>query len=316
LISTQRNLRREEPPTLSPYPEEDEAEDEAYSSSEATTSLVLGIVSLVCGLLTGIPAIIYGIIAKKSIARSRGRELGAGRATVGLCLGAFGTVASVVLIVVLLFLVKWPPRQPSASERIRSQNNLIQCGLAMIMYADEHAGRILDEAAIRTPNGQKLLSWRVALLPYIEEGPLYNEFHLNEPWDSEHNRRLIPKMPKIYLLPVASSEEAAAGMTHYRAIIGPETAFAPGSRYPAHITDGTSQTIMIVEAEEPVPWTKPDELGYDTQRPLPQFNKRSRAGFNAVLWDASVRIVNPKISELTLRAAITAHANDILGPDW
>src|SRR5207248_233092 len=123
-----------------------------------------------------IPAIIYGMTAKKAIARSRGREEGAGRATAGICLGAFGTVASVVLIVVLLFVVQWPARQPSASDRAHSQNNLKQCGLAIIMNADEHDGRILDDAAILSPDGRRLLSWRVAILPYIEQDPLYRQF--------------------------------------------------------------------------------------------------------------------------------------------
>jgi hypothetical protein len=303
-----------DPPVLALYPD-DEPEELAQSNGEATSSLVMGIMSLVGGLLFGIPAIIYGVIAKKSIARSRGRESGLGLATAGICLGIFGTVASIVLGVVLLFVVKWPPRQPSAGERAMSQNNLHQIGLAMISRSDSFDGKILDEAAIRSQDGRPLLSWRVALLPYMEEGALYNEFQLNEPWDSEHNRRLIPRMPKTFAFPVAK-EEAAQGLTYYRAIIGPDTAFSPGSRYPASIADGTSQTIMIVEAEDPVPWTKPDELVYDPKKPLPRFNKRSSRGFNAVLWDGSVRTILHETSDSTLRAAITAFGDDILGPDW
>jgi hypothetical protein len=73
---------------------------------------------------------------------------------------------------------------------------------------------------------------------------------------------------------------------------------------------------MIVEAEDPVPWTKPDELVYDPKGPLPGFSKRYKYGFNVALWDTSARRVSHDTSEATLRAALTAHANDFLGPDW
>jgi len=78
----------------------------APNSSKATTSLVLGICSLVvCGLFLGIPAMIVGRQAKREIRESQGRLGGAGLATAGFVTGLIGTIWSVlgVILLVLLF---------------------------------------------------------------------------------------------------------------------------------------------------------------------------------------------------------------------
>ena len=75
--------------------------------------------------------------------------------------------------------------------------------------------------------GKPLLSWRVLILPYLEQQALFKEFHLDEPWDSEHNRTLIAKMPAIYRCPLESAEAARQGKTRYLAPRGPSTIF-PG----------------------------------------------------------------------------------------
>ena len=46
--------------------------------------------------------------------------------------------------------------------------------------------------------GKRLLNWHVMVLPYLEQTALYQEFHQDEPWDSEHNRKLIEKMPAVF----------------------------------------------------------------------------------------------------------------------
>ncbi len=124
------------------------------------------------------------------------------------------------------------------------------------------------DRAIRDKNGKPLLSWRVAILPYIEENSLYKEFHLDEPWDSQHNRQLIDRMPDVYRSPDTGSRQS--GRTRYLAASGRALMFPPDRGVKIkEITDGTSKTIMVVEADpdHSVIWTKPDDLEVDLENP-------------------------------------------------
>jgi hypothetical protein len=145
------------------------------------------------------------------------------------------------------------------------------------------------------------------------------QFHLNEPWDSEHNKKLIPLMPKFFTPPNAPPTREP-GMTYYQVFVG---GGAPWHRSPKQPSiprtsvDGTSNTIMFAEAGDPVIWTKSDDLEFDPQKPLPRLGRVwSKSGFLVALADGSVRSVNPAISDKAMRAAITAAGNEILGPDW
>lgn len=149
--------------------------------------------------------------------------------------------------------------------RARSINNMKQIGLAMHNWHEAH--KAFPPAASRDKDGKPLLSWRVHILPYIEEAALYREFHLDEPWDSAHNKKLIERMPMVYLDPTG---RAAKGATRYQVPVGPGTLFEEkqGRSIP-DVTDGTSNTIMTVEtdAAHAVPWTKPDDWRFDPEKP-------------------------------------------------
>src|SRR5262245_19784659 len=84
-------------------------------------------------------------------------------------------------------------QQREAGKQTQSSNNLRILATTAIMYSD--ARKALPSASIVGKDGKTKHSWRVALLPYLEAQPLYNEYHFDEPWDSEHNKKLIPKMP-------------------------------------------------------------------------------------------------------------------------
>jgi len=111
-----------------------------------------------------------------------------------------GTIATAAPLVAGLLL---PASNASRAAAVRSQatNNLKQIGLAMHNYHDVHAS--LPPAASHDDDDKPLLSWRVHVLPYVEQNELYKEFHLDEPWDSEHNKKLIPRMPVVYRTPNA-----------------------------------------------------------------------------------------------------------------
>ncbi len=203
-----------------------------------------------------------------------------------------------------------------AAGRTQSANNLKQMALAMMNYADTMQGQ-LPAHAIYSKDGKPLLSWRVMILPYIEQEALYKQFHLNEPWDSEHNKKLLDKMPRIYASP-RDEKTLQDHTTYYQGFYGKSAFFEgkQGLRFPAAFTDGTSNTIMIAEAAKAVPWTKPEDIPFDPAKPLPKLGLPGASSFMAAMCDGSVRTVSHSISKDTLRSAITRDGGEVLGADW
>jgi prepilin-type processing-associated H-X9-DG protein len=199
---------------------------------------------------------------------------------------------------------------------MQGQNNLKQLSLAMHNYAATLGGR-LPANATYSKDGKPLLSWRVLILPYIEQQQLYQEFHLNEPWDSEHNKKLLAKMPKVYASP-EDEKTVQEHVTHYQAFLDKGAFFEgkQGLRFPAEFVDGTSNTIMFVEAAKAVPWSKPEDIPYDPAKPLPKLGLPGARGFNAAMCDGSVRMISHNITQQTLRSAITRNGGEVLGPDF
>jgi hypothetical protein len=166
---------------------------------------------------------------------------------------------------------------------------------------------------ITDSQGKQLLSWRVAILPFLEEGALYKEFRLSETWDSEHNKKLLGRMPKVYRLPAQPNN---ATDTYYQGFAGPGTMFDPaGPVRMSDVTDGTSNTIFIVEAATAVPWTKPEDLPYDAAKPLPALGGAFPEVFHAALVDGSVHTLARNFAEKTMRMAITRNDGQVLDHD-
>jgi hypothetical protein len=201
-----------------------------------------------------------------------------------------------------------------AASRVQSSNNLKQMVLAMHNYASSN-GDTFPPAAICDAKDKPLLSWRVAILPYIEQDALYREFKLDEPWDSDHNKKLLDKMPRVYMTTEQAQKADEKGekvtTTHYRVFHGKGAAFegTKGLRI-ADFTDGTSNTIMIVEAEQAVPWTKPEELPFDPAKDLPKLGMKGAQKFNAAFADGSVRELQKDIKKDELKPLITRNAGD------
>jgi len=191
--------------------------------------------------------------------------------------------------------------------------------LAMHGYHD--ANKHLPPPAICDRNtGKPLLSWRVLILPYLDEFELFNQFKLDEPWDSAHNIKLLPRMPKLYA-PMGVKTKAPHS-TFIQALVGPDTCFptllnkdrqigAVGVSL-LQITDGSSNTFGVVEAFDAVPWSKPADLVYDSKKPLPRMGgTQFESGFHAGFMDGTVRFVNTRVDEKTLRAFITRAGNEL-----
>jgi RNA polymerase sigma factor (sigma-70 family) len=190
-----------------------------------------------------------------------------------------------------------------ARARMLSANNLKQITLAMHNYHDTN--QAFPAAAIYDKNGKPLLSWRVAILPFIEQDVLFKEFKLDEPWDSEHNKKLLAQMPKVY--------GDKGTKTVYRVFHGRGAVFegTKGIKL-ADITDGTSNTMLVVEAAEAVDWTKPDELEYDPEKKLPKLGGMFDNGFHIALADGSVRMLPHNVEEKLLRALITRNGGEVI----
>jgi hypothetical protein len=160
--------------------------------------------------------------------------------------------------------------------------------------------------------GKALLSWRVALLPYLGEQELYRQFRLNEPWDSTHNKALLKRMPKIFAPPGATN--AAPYTTYYQVFVGPGAVFEKHQSlpFPASITDGTSNTLLIVEAGNAVPWTKPEDLHFAPDEPLPELGGLFPGIFNAVFVDGAVYPLSKKADPAMIRRAIVRDDGQVL----
>jgi hypothetical protein len=202
-----------------------------------------------------------------------------------------------------------------AAGRAQGQNNLKQIGLAIHNYHDANGHMPQD---IVDKNGKPLLSWRVAILPYIEQENVYKLFKMDEPWDSENNKIAASVAIKTFLSPQAPLANPG-GMTHYQAFVGPGTAFEPGKKLKlTDFTDGTSNTILVVETADAVEWAKPGGIPFDPKKALPKLPSPAGNDLIAVLLgDGSVRTVNlKKVSEKTLKDAITRNDGNPLGQDW
>lgn len=152
----------------------------------------------------------------------------------------------------------------------------------------------------RDGKGNALLSWRVHLLPFLDEGALYREFHLNEPWDSPHNQKLIQRMPKVYQSRWFGNP---SGRTTFLAPVGEDTVFGgrKATRFQS-IVDGTVNTVVLVEVkpELAVPWTAPQDYGFDPAAPARGLNVLDDGRFLAGFADGSVRPLRGDIQPQTL----------------
>ncbi len=189
-----------------------------------------------------------------------------------------------------------------AARRTSSLNTLRQLALAFHNYESAYARFPMQ--ANYDDSGKPLLSWRVHLLPFLEENDLYEQFKLDEPWDSPHNIKLLDQMPAIYKSPNFADDRR----TIFLAVSGPGTVF-PGNQKVGfgNITDGTSNTALFVEADpdSAVEWTKPTDWEMDPADPLRGLGNLRPGGFNVAFCDGSCHFISNTMDPENWRNIVT-----------
>jgi hypothetical protein len=206
---------------------------------------------------------------------------------------------------------------------VRSAARLREVGWGFQAYHDAF-GR-LPPAVVRDQDGRPLYSWRVALLPYVEQDALYKQFHLDEPWDSPHNAALTRDTPRCYD-PHGGGEDDP-GLTRFQVFVGPGTAFERDGLTWADFPDGLGNTLLVAESANPVPWAKPVDLAYSPDQPLPSlacpytkpvklfcYTIGYRPGFAGCFADGKTRFVPHSAGEAIIRALITRNGGEPVEP--
>lgn len=228
-----------------------------------------------------------------------------------------GFALGCVLIVISLLLPSvshcdWPKLR-----RIQCVNNLRQIQLAIASYEQKHG--VFPPAYVADASGRRLHSWRVLILPFLEQSDLYDQYNFNEPWDGPHNIRLLDEMPGLFQCP--EQNPYLVGGTSYVAITGPGTMF-PGAATvrDADVKDGLAGTISVVEvANLPIPWTAPLDLDVRTmsfeinapRRPAIG-SRHPGSGANVAMGDSRGRFLKEGISAQVLRALITIDGGELI----
>jgi hypothetical protein len=197
-----------------------------------------------------------------------------------------------------------PAKADDAVQESQTLDNMKQVALGLLNYESAHGS--LPAHASYSADGKPLLSWRVLILPYLEQKSLYDEFHLDEPWDSPHNKPLVGRMPEIFKNPNLPSSD---GKTIYLAVVGPTCVFdgtAEGMPL-AKITDGTANTVMLVEAnaDHAVEWTKPADLEFNAKNPAAGLGGLRHHGWNAASADGSCSFIRNETDPREVKALFT-----------
>ena len=219
--------------------------------------------------------------------------------------GGFLVLVAVIGILIALLLPAVHAAR-EAARRNQCMNNMKQIGLALDNY--HHAHGSFPPAYIPDENGDPMHSWRVLILPYLEQGYLYDEYDFSQPWDSPHNLQVTDVAIPIY----QCSSETLPGSTDtsYLVITGPGTLFdGDKAAQIDEVSDGISNTILLVESSESaVHWTEPYDLelsSFTINQGMSEIRSQHPGGSNVVFGDGSVRFLPDTISEAELEGMTT-----------
>ena len=220
------------------------------------------------------------------------------------------SIATIGVLVALLLPAVQAARE--AARRASASNGMKQLLLGLLVH--EQAQRSFPAHASYSDDGQPLLSWRVHILPYLAEQSLYDQFRLDEPWDSEHNKALIPKMPAILLDP-SSGLTPAEGRTHFLGVQGEGMLFdgSAAGRKIRDIRDGTAKTLALVQVndERAAIWTQPDDWQLDAGDRIEDLGGLHPGIFLVGFCDGRVEVMSSQIDPTMLQALLTIAGGEV-----
>lgn len=249
-----------------------------------------------CGKTITIPPLrgLAGPVAQKP-------GLGPALAVLGLVL-----VGGLVVLGFFGFFLLASPRTGPDARQIQCASNLRRIGSALHNYHDVYG--CFPPAVVNDKQGKPMHSWRVALLPFLNEHALYAQYDANQSWDGPKNRNIAPRAPSVYRCPAAPVGSGAE--TNYVMIVGAGTVGGQPNRSVslADIHDGTSNTVMVVEVVgSGIGWSQPRDLSLDglSLRLNDGAGKGPSsshpAGVNVLFCDGQVQALMPSIDPEALR---------------
>jgi hypothetical protein len=299
-------------PRKSPTPDEQATSATSgpvSTSVAAIISLVLGICSIGCSILTGLPALVLGIIALVNINQSKGRLRGAWMAITGIC---FGCLSPALILVALLLPAVQAARE--AARRTQSKNNLKMIALALHNYHDTNFA--FPPGAIVDKDGREYNGWQTMLLPYVEQLSLYNQVNFNVPWDDPKNRAPMQTQVAVYLAPGINEIKDASGyaLSHY---VGNSELFRKDRVFRiSDIADGSANTILVGEAAGNFkPWGYPEnwrDPANGIQAGPDSFGRPNSPAAGFVMCDGSVHFLSAAVDRGVLKALATPAGGEIV----
>jgi len=238
-----------------------------------------------------------------------------GKGSSGVLIALLAVIAVVggFCVVGILVALLLPAVQAAreAARRMQASNHLKQLSLAMQNYHDEY--QCFPPAVVTDDAGKPLYSGRVLLLPFLEEQSLYDQFDKSQAWNSPANLPLTQKAPSVYMDP--SAPNGGAGQTDFLFVTGAGTALEPlpsgGSRTFAGISDGTSNTLYMVEIKNSgINWAEPRDLDISQPMSLPAGN---HPNVNlGVFYDGHTQAIPKQTSPQQIRAMATRSGGEVI----
>jgi type II secretory pathway pseudopilin PulG len=222
-------------------------------------------------------------------------------------------VAGGIIAVLIALLLPSVSRSREAPRRSQCKNNLKQIGLALHNYLDAY--KTFPPAYTVDVNGKPLHSWRTLILPFLDQRALYESIDLSKPWDDPANEQARNTYLAAYSCPSTSGPKKEE--TTYLAVVCPGSCFRPGGGVrPADITDGTSNTLLVIEVpiDRAVPWMSPRDADEALILSIASDSHFAHTGgVHSALCDGSVRFLSAQLPPATRRALITIAGGEYVG---
>ncbi len=209
------------------------------------------------------------------------------------------------------------PTKEALEKRHESVARARLIALAMVNYSAPRgqgkpwAEQGVPPAIVMGPDGKTPHSWRVELLPHLDQKALYDQYRMNEPWDSENNKKVLAQMPDVFRSPY---DDPKSTNSAFYVLVGPGTMFegSKGITW-GQVSDGVPSTILVVEAKRNIPWTKPEDISFDPKKPL-EVGGFEKGHFSAGFADAHGNRFNTERVKHQLKWLI--QRNDGQSIDW